>query len=139
VPADGVLEFWAEIPPGVDRAGLDAELHAAVEAATPPGIELRWEQRTRFLDAADGDQNSPIVRAMRSAMGTPDAPPASAPFACDAFVFAVDGTPVVICGPRGGNAHAPDEWVMVDDLHDLAAAFVRLAVAWCGEVTGVGG
>ena len=40
----------------------------------------------------------------------------------------------VICGPRGGNAHAPDEWVLIDDLYSLSEAFVRLAIDWCGEV-----
>ncbi len=133
LPADGMLEFWAEIMPGTDRAMLDAELRTAVEGATPAGIDVRWEQRTRFLAPADCGEQHPIVQAMRAALGTPGAPPASAPFACDAFMFAVDETPVAVCGPRGGNAHAPDEWVLIEDLHALSAAFVRLALDWCGE------
>ena len=40
----------------------------------------------------------------------------------------------VLCGPRGGNAHAPDEWVLIEDLYSLSEAFVRLAIDWCGEV-----
>src|SRR6478736_1208988 len=134
LPGDGVLEFWAEITPGTDRATVDAELRAAVNAVVPEGIEVHWEQRTRFLEAADVGAESPIVQRMRAALGTPDAAPAMAPFACDAFIFAVDATPVVICGPRGGNAHAPDEWVLIDDLYSLSEAFVRLAIDWCGEV-----
>ena len=134
LPGDGVLEFWAEITPGTDRAAVDAELRAAVDAVVPEGIDVRWEQRTRFLEAADVGAESPIVQRMRTALGTPDAAPAMAPFACDAFIFAVDGTPVVICGPRGGNAHAPDEWVLIEDLYSLSEAFVRLAIDWCGEV-----
>jgi acetylornithine deacetylase len=133
LPGDGVLEFWAEITPGTDRAAVDAELRAAVDAVVPEGINVKWEQRPRFLEAADAGAESPIVQRMRAALGTPDAPPAMAPFACDAFMFAVDATPVVIRGPRGGNAHAPDEWVLIDDLHSLSEAFVRLAMDWCGE------
>lgn len=134
LPGDGVLEFWAEITPGTDRAAVDAELRSAVETVVPEGILVDWEQRTRFLEAADIDPQSPIVQRMRAALGVPEAPPALAPFACDAFIFAVDATPVVICGPRGGNAHAPDEWVLIDDLYSLSEAFVRLAIDWCGEV-----
>src|SRR5262249_2351551 len=51
LPADGVLEFWAEIMPGTDRAAVDAELRGAVERAVPAGIAVHWEQRTRFLPA----------------------------------------------------------------------------------------
>jgi acetylornithine deacetylase len=42
------------------------------------------------------------------------------------------GTPVVVCGPGGDNPHAPDEYVLVDDLHTLADGYVRLALDWCG-------
>jgi acetylornithine deacetylase len=48
-------------------------------------------------------------------------------------MFAEGGTPVAICGPRGGNAHAPDEYVVVSDLHALTDAYVRLALDWCEE------
>ncbi len=113
---------------------MDAELRAAVDAVVPEGIDVHWEQRTRFLEAADAGPESAMVQRMRAALGTPDAAPAMAPFACDAFIFAVDSTPVVICGPRGGNAHAPDEWVLIDDLYALSEAFVRLAIDWCGEM-----
>jgi acetylornithine deacetylase len=70
---------------------------------------------------------------MRKAIGKPDAPPETAPFACDAFIFSEHSpTPVTVCGPGGDNPHAPDEYVLVDDLHTLAAAYVRLALEWCG-------
>jgi acetylornithine deacetylase len=132
-PVTGMLEFWAEIEPGVTREQLEAELHGAVDPATAGGVPLSWEQRTRFLPALDGDPGSPIATAMRAALGTPDAAPEAAPFACDAFMFGVGGgTPVVVCGPGGDNPHAPDEYVVVDDLHTLADAYVRLALHWCG-------
>jgi acetylornithine deacetylase len=132
IPQSAVLEFWSEIVPGMDRAALDAELQAIVEHAVPDGIDVRWEQRTRFLPAADSGADAPIGAAMARAL---DVEPAAntAPYACDAFMFAEGGTPVVICGPRGGNAHAPDEYVVIDDLHTLSDAFVRLALDWCGE------
>jgi acetylornithine deacetylase len=131
-PTAGLLEFWAEIVPGTTRDQLEAELRAAVERAGIDGVELEWEQRTRFLPAVQGDPGAPIVAAMRAALGAPDAEPQTAPFACDAFMFdSYSPTPVVVCGPGGDNPHAPDEYVVVDHLHRLAAAYVRLATEWC--------
>ncbi len=135
-PVEGMLEFWAETLPGTTRAAVDAELREAVERATAGGTPLEWEQRTRFLGALDGDPGAPIVTAMRDALPARPAPTV-APFACDAFIFAEHSpTPVVVCGPGGDNPHAPDEYVNVDDLHVLAAAYVRLACAWCGPAEG---
>jgi acetylornithine deacetylase len=132
-PTEAALEFWAEIMPGVSRAQLEAELRAIVGGAAADGITLDWEQRTRFLPALDGDPHAPIVAAMRTALGQPQATPRIAPFACDAFIFGEGaGTPVAVCGPGGDNPHAPDEHVIVEHLHRLAAAYVRLALDWCG-------
>ena len=64
-PTDGVLEFWAEILPGTTREMLEEELRLTVGRATADGTPLDWEQRTRFLDALDGDPAAPIVTAMR--------------------------------------------------------------------------
>lgn len=131
-PTAGLLEFWAEIVPGTTRDQLEAELRAAVERAGIDGVQLEWEQRTRFLPAVQGDSRAPIVAAMRTALGAPDAEPQTAPFACDAFMFDRHSpTPVVVCGPGGDNPHAPDEYVLVDHLHSLAAAYVRLVTVWC--------
>ncbi len=132
-PTEGVLEFWAEIVPGTSRGQLEDELRGVVEPVVPEGVAIEWEQRTRFLPATSLDPDAPIVVAMRRALGRPDAAPEVAPFACDAFMFNENSrTPVVVCGPRGDNPHAPDEYVVVDDLHTLTAAYARLALDWCG-------
>jgi acetylornithine deacetylase len=129
-PTAGALEFWAEILPGTTRDMLEQELRGIVGDAASGGAALEWEQRTRFLDALAGDPDSPIVTAMSAAVPGQPAP-SVAPFACDGFIFAChSGTPVVVCGPGGDNPHAPDEYVNVDDLHTLAAAYVRLAIDW---------
>jgi acetylornithine deacetylase len=133
-PTSGLLEFWAEIVPGTTREQLEGELHGAVESAGAGGVAIEWEQRTRFLPAVDADPQAPIVAAMRAALGTPQAPPETAPFACDAFMFGEHSrTPVVVCGPGGENPHAPDEYVLVEHLHTLSGAYARLAIDWCGS------
>jgi acetylornithine deacetylase len=132
IPRSAVLEFWSEVEPGTDRAALDAELRGLVAPHVPADIDVRWEQRTRFLPALDPSGEVAIAGALSRALGAePQA--RTAPYACDAFMFAEGGTPVAICGPRGGNAHAPDEYVVVSDLHALTDAYVRLALDWCEE------
>jgi len=140
VPADGVLELWCEITPGTSREAVDQELRAIVAGAATAGIDIAWEQRTRFLPATAIPDDAPIVQALTAAIGrTTGVGPSvgRAPFACDAFVLNEhSATPVVVYGPRGGNAHAPDEFVLIDDLRRLARVFAALAVDWCG-VAGV--
>jgi acetylornithine deacetylase len=58
-------------------------------------------------------------------------PVGGAPFSCDMAVYG-EHMPVVILGPRGDNLHAPDEWVLLEDLYDLTGLFALLAVQWCG-------
>jgi acetylornithine deacetylase len=37
---------------------------------------------------------------------------------------------VVVLGPRGGNAHAPDEWVDVEDLIVLTKTYALTIADW---------
>jgi len=55
-----------------------------------------------------------------------------APFSCDLGVYGDPGRmPCFILGPRGDNLHAPDEWVLLEDIYVLAAVFAELTVRWC--------
>ena len=38
--------------------------------------------------------------------------------------------PVVIFGPRGDNLHAPDEWVLVEDIISLTSIFATFIGKW---------
>ena len=56
-----------------------------------------------------------------------------APFACDGFIFNLHSpTPVVVLGPRGANAHAPDEWVDIEDLVTLTKTYALTIAEWLG-------
>jgi len=47
---------------------------------------------------------------------------------CDANYLVADaGVPAVVFGPRGGNLHAPDEWVDLSTVADAAGVYVALA------------
>jgi acetylornithine deacetylase len=56
-----------------------------------------------------------------------------APLSSDMAIYGEVGRmPTVILGPRGDNLHAPDEWVLVEDVCTLTGIFVCLAAGWCG-------
>jgi acetylornithine deacetylase/succinyl-diaminopimelate desuccinylase-like protein len=60
-------------------------------------------------------------------------PVEGARFACDSFVFNLhSGTPALIWGPKGGNAHAPDEYVEVEPFMDLVKMYALTMIEWCG-------
>jgi acetylornithine deacetylase len=56
-----------------------------------------------------------------------------ASFSCDLAIYGENGNmPAVIIGPRGDNLHAPDEWVLIEDIVTLTGIFALLTVSWCG-------
>ena len=71
------------------------------------------------------------VRAMGQYVGR-EPNVGGAPFSCDMAVYGEAGMPTVILGPRGDNLHAPDEWVLVEDILTLTGVFAWLAFRWCG-------
>jgi acetylornithine deacetylase len=100
----------------------------------PFGIEVR--PAFHFVRPWETDPDAPAVRAVAAAYEdfTGSAPAiGGAPFSCDLAHYGDTGMmPAVILGPRGENLHAPDEWVLVEDVLDLAGIFALLATAWCG-------
>jgi acetylornithine deacetylase len=139
IPETAWVEFWIEIPPGVTKQQLQSELKEVVAGAveTTPTLQrvtTRWEERTRFLAGSGMPADHPIIaRLAENLRAVTGEPPAygPAPFACDAFVFnLLSPTPVVILGPRGANAHAPDEWVDVEDLVALTKTYALTIADW---------
>jgi acetylornithine deacetylase len=56
-----------------------------------------------------------------------------APFSCDLGLYGdPGGMPSIILGPRGDNLHAPDEWVLLEDIYTLAEVFALHTASWCG-------
>jgi acetylornithine deacetylase len=56
-----------------------------------------------------------------------------AEFACDSFMFNLySDTPVMIVGPKGMNAHSPDEYVEIEPFYQLVELFALFIVEWCG-------
>ena len=88
-----------------------------------------------FVKPWETETNHPAVRetirAFRQYMGR-EPKVGGAAFSCDMALCGEAGSmPTVILGPRGDNLHAPDEWVVVEDILSLAGIFGLLAYHWC--------
>lgn len=142
IPGSAQLEVWAEVYPGTtfEAHYHDFIGHLKQVAAQSPMIQkcdMQIHQVTRFLPGSEIPPDHPIVQTVsrQYAQVVKRAPEVSgAPFACDVYIFNLHSlTPCVILGPRGENAHAPDEWVMIEDLVALTKIFALTAVEWCGR------
>jgi acetylornithine deacetylase len=139
IPETAWVEFWIEIPPGVTEDELRSELEEVVAKRTEvtpalKRVSTRWEPRTRFLPGSTMSEDNPVFELLATNLESVTGRPAShvaAPFACDGFMFNLHSpTPVVIFGPRGGNAHAPDEWVNIEDLITLTKTYALTIADW---------
>lgn len=144
VPENAMMEIWAEEYPGTTEAEHHARLIGYLEqvAREIPAVakcKMDVVPVTRFLPGSEIPGDHPIVQTVSGVLADTLGRPAQvrgAPFACDVFVFnQIANIPCVILGPRGGNAHSYDEWVMMDDLVALTKIFARTAIEWCGVVT----
>jgi acetylornithine deacetylase len=142
VPSRAELEVWAEVYPGTTLDELHADLigHLQQVAAQTPVIqqcEIEISQVIRFLPGSEIPVDHPLVHTVERAYETVQGSPPElrgAPFACDVYMFNhYSETPCVILGPRGANAHAVDEWVLIEDLLALTKIFAHAAVDWCSQ------
>jgi len=99
-------------------------------------FELKIVRTYHYVKAWESDSGSPAVKevteAFRHITGTRPSVGGAA-FSCDLAIYGdAGGMPSVILGPRGDNLHAPDEWVLTDDILDLTGIYALLAASWCG-------
>jgi acetylornithine deacetylase len=108
-------------------------------AQAQPGVlqslEPEWEI-VRWLDGTATPADHPGVQTFFAAQekvtgSTPVIGGMPAP--CDGAIFnRHSSTPVLILGPHGGNAHAPDEFIMIDKYLDFIETFIIGTLDWCG-------
>ncbi|WP_127589147.1 M20/M25/M40 family metallo-hydrolase [Paenibacillus koleovorans] len=141
VPSSCSIDLWIQVLPGV----TDTETwRQFTEFYTPrvqadallAGANMRIEKKMRFLPGTGIDPNHPIVSTLYEAGQEGAGRELSvlgAPFACDSYMFNLySQTPVVIFGPCGGNAHAPDEYIVVEEYHKLIQTYALTIAKWCG-------
>jgi acetylornithine deacetylase len=110
------------------------EGHGADERLAP--FTLTIEPDYHLIKPWETPEGEPGVQAVLAAVGEvtgEETTATGAPFSCDLAVYGeVGGMPAVLLGPRGGNLHAPDEWVEFEDALALTKVFAGLAVEWAG-------
>ncbi len=109
IPAEATLMFSLRPWPGFDRAGWDAEL-AAIVADVDPAIEVTCDIDHAPFACPDETLVRPLAERHASALGPLD-------FWTEAALYEAARIPAVVMGPGDiAQAHAPDEWVAIDDL-----------------------
>jgi acetylornithine deacetylase len=141
VPPECRIEVNWQTNPEEEIADTDALFEATIRkacksdpyfVANPP----EFSYHVRPMPGSRVPQGEPIAKELAKAaedvIGRPaDVIDRFAP--CDMFVFnTFADTPAVVFGPNGGGAHAPDEYVIVDDLRTCVEVYMNLAIRWCG-------
>jgi acetylornithine deacetylase len=116
---DTFREFWQQ------KIAQDPEMSAFQVEIEPTYHHVRsWET------PADHPGMRAVVNVLREATGN-DPVVGGAPFSSDFGVYGdPGGMPCLILGPRGDNLHAPDEWVLLEDIYTLTEAMALLAARW---------
>jgi acetylornithine deacetylase len=140
IPPECYLIAWIEEHPGVTQDEHVARFTGFVNAylARDPdfdGIYPEYTPTIRYLPGSSTDPGHPFFAALASAFhgAGKEYQLRGAPFAADTYVFNLHSpTPAITLGPGGGNAHAADEHVLVNDVVDLVRIYARTILAWCG-------
>jgi acetylornithine deacetylase len=141
IPPECRMEVNWQTTPEEEIADTDAQFEAAIRnaceadsyfKANPPEFSYHVRPMPGSRVAKDAPIAKELVEVVRQVTQRP-ATTVDRFAPCDMFVFnRFAGTPSVVFGPNGGGAHAPDEYVVVDDLRVCAEVYMNLAINWCG-------
>jgi acetylornithine deacetylase len=139
------IEYIVWYPPDADPGQIQAEIEAQVEHAAlcdawlrahPP--EVRWKLN---WPASSVDPGHPLCAALcgaheRAGEGTRFAGPPpmhGARYVEDTSFLCLRGIPAISYGPGDISVgHAPDEYVLIDELVTATKTYALLAMNWCG-------
>lgn len=129
------LEIERRTIPGETEAGAVGQIQEIVDAlaAEDPTFQARvrpWLTREAF----EVPRDAAIVRAVESAaegvLGRRP-PIVGQSFWMDAALLSAAGIETAVIGHSGGGAHAAEEWVELESVHQLAAILARTAADYC--------
>jgi acetylornithine deacetylase len=119
VPEAATLTLSARPPPGADVARVTDEL-VAIAARVVPGAKVH-----RILEHPTLETRDPA--AFRRWLGDATLAPIDLGFWTEAAMLTRAGIEAVVFGPGDiARAHAPDEWVTVEELAEARQVFARL-------------
>jgi acetylornithine deacetylase len=130
VPDQCTIEIDRRCPPGESPAA--AQRHAIEYLAREAGLgaDLTHEspsmQGPPLSDADNGPLAERLAAAVREMGGAGRT--IGVPYATDAAFYCQSGVPAVVFGPgQIEQAHTPDEWIELDQLHAAAEIYYRFA------------
>ncbi|MDX2032182.1 MAG: M20/M25/M40 family metallo-hydrolase [Blastocatellia bacterium] len=140
LPTTCQVEFYWQAMPGETREAIESEFFAWLEevVAEQPALfackpEVSFPIRWLPGSALEGEP-ALITELSGTFEGLTGAPPQIRGIGgpCDLYVFHQHfETPAILFGPRGGNTHAPDEWVEIDSALLTAETLARFICRWC--------
>ncbi len=135
------LEMYWQAMPGEGKQAIDSEFHRwwnDTVDARPDLFPVRPEVTfpIEWLPGSAIEESHELVTGLSSAYrdvtGT-CAPVHGIGGPCDMFVLHEHfGIPAVLFGPKGGNTHAPDEWVDLPSAVTTVETLARFICRWCG-------
>ncbi|MDW6023657.1 M20/M25/M40 family metallo-hydrolase [Mesorhizobium sp. BAC0120] len=136
VPVVATAEFFIQTLPGMTEAELQSELRAALgDLLVQNGGAVELQPASRYLSGADTPVDHDGVAVLLSAYDDLSGrrhEPVGATFGGDGYLFnRYSAGPSLHFGPRGGNAHGPDEFVEIDSLTELTEVLLLTAIRWC--------
>jgi len=140
IPESAWFSIFINTLPGYSEEDLDSEFKDFINNVASKNSELfpqlpKVEGLTRYLWPYETDPNHPVVSIIKDGLELfrkERAVVEGAKFACDGFIFnKYFSIPTIVFGPRGGNAHAQDEYVLVEDLFLLTKIFLYVVLKWC--------
>lgn len=134
-PTECHVDIWVECYPGVTEEELKQEIVDGY-IAKYGGEAPEFNKVVRFLPGSEVDPEFPLIDLLQKQVEKVTNHAASvhgAPFACDAFMFNLySRTPAIILGPKGENAHAPEENIEIDAFLQLVEIYAAAIIDWCG-------
>jgi len=139
IPPECYLIVWVEEYPGTDEATHTQNLIGFINTylARDPDFDGQYPEFRpcfRYLPGSGMDPAHPFFGVLERAYQATgqECRMAGGLFACDTYVFNLHSpTPAFTLGPRGGNAHAADEFVLVEDVVALTRIYARAMLNWC--------
>ncbi len=140
VPSRCTLEVYIQTMPGETREAIEREFFGFLDALCrkdPYFVKhpLVRHFPYRWIPGSAIPADHPLVAAARGAAGAVvgrDVPARAAPYPCDLYIFNdLFRIPGILLGPRGDHAHAPDEYVLVEDLIAVTRIDMLTALSWC--------
>ncbi len=140
IPGCCRIELYWQTMPGEEQPQIERAFFSWLDAATsarpdlfpaPPEVRFPIE----WLPGSALDPQHELVTRLATTFQDAAGVPAQVrgiEGPCDMFVFhQMFGVPAVLFGPKGGNTHAPDEWVDLDSVFLTAQVLTRFVCSWC--------